>query len=251
MKKHNKIAEGFKNFKEKLPKVFKKDGVLLSLFIILCAVTIVGTVAIKKSKITEQVKKNPNTELTLNVDDKNKDEQKETMDNSQRVENEEKGNTKEDKKEAKAASAKVKNEFVAPVMGKVVRDFKSPLKDGAGRRILPGVTIASEKGTDIKSAEAGVIEECRDDAFYGTTVTVKHANGVKTVYSNLDKKLSVKKGDKVTKGQVIGKVGATAKGLDILLEENKIKDSFCNIEMTETKDNKTKSVDPTKFLEFK
>lgn len=45
----------------------------------------------------------------------------------------------------------------------------------------------------------------------GVVVEIKHANGLKTRYGNLDANLSVKKGDKVKANQVIAKVGDSAK----------------------------------------
>ena len=42
-------------------------------------------------------------------------------------------------------------------------------------------------------------------------VEIKHTNGLKTRYGNLDENVLVKKGDKVKANQIIAKVGETAK----------------------------------------
>lgn len=254
MEKHNKIAEKLKDFKNKLPKFFKKESFLLSIFVILCALTIIGTVALKKAKIAEKPSEKAKEELTLNVEE-NKGRPNDVMENSERVKNDEDVNTKEGKKEvnkeSKSVSAPTKNEFIRPVEGKVVREYKKPLKDGNGQRFFSGITVSCKEGSDVKAAEAGKVVSIEEDATYGTVVTIAHNNGIKTVYSNLDSKINVKKDQTVKKGEVIGKVGKTAQGLALTLKSNGIKGSFCNIEMKESKDKKDVDVDPTKTLGFK
>ena len=48
----------------------------------------------------------------------------------------------------------------------------------------------------------------KDDK-HGISVRVESANNVVVVYSNLDEKTNVKKGQEVTEGQVLGTVGNT------------------------------------------
>lgn len=97
-----------------------------------------------------------------------------------------------------------------------------------------GIDISSQIGENVKSIEKGTVEKVYDDSFYGTTVVIDHGQGYKSSYSNLNSKVSVKEKQKVTKGQVIGKVSNTSIG--------EIKDE-AHLHFTLFKDNN--NVDPT------
>jgi murein DD-endopeptidase MepM/ murein hydrolase activator NlpD len=69
----------------------------------------------------------------------------------------------------------------------------------------------AEKGTPVVATYAGTIESVVNNSMYGTMVTIKHRDGLKTVYSGLQAapNVSVSTGDYVEKGQRIGLVGDT------------------------------------------
>lgn len=90
---------------------------------------------------------------------------------------------------------------------------------------------------EMTAASDGTVESITQDDLYGTTVTIDHGNGLKSTYSNLADKPTVKQGDSVGAGDVIGSVGATA-----LCEVGQ--GSHVHIAMS--KDGN--SVDPTKYL---
>ena len=72
-----------------------------------------------------------------------------------------------------------------------------------------GLDIAAPKGTPIKAAAAGTVTysgNCGDG--YGNYVVISHANGVVTLYAHCSQ-LLVSKGQTVSQGQVIAKVGST------------------------------------------
>ncbi|NYV75052.1 M23 family metallopeptidase [Streptomyces sp. UH6] len=69
--------------------------------------------------------------------------------------------------------------------------------DDLGRRVL-----ASAGGTVLSSYYA-------TDTGYGNTVVIGHGDGWRTRYAHLQSR-DVQKGDTVTRGQLIGKVGATS-----------------------------------------
>lgn len=71
-----------------------------------------------------------------------------------------------------------------------------------------GIDMAACKGTPVFAAHEGVIIEAHFDAGYGNTLLISHNNKYKTRYAHLDKML-VSVGQKVHKGMLIGKVGAT------------------------------------------
>jgi len=77
-------------------------------------------------------------------------------------------------------------------------------------RLHAGVDIAAEKGTPVKAAMSGeVVMSCRMPD-YGNVVAVDHGQGIVTVYAHNEKN-TVKAGDQVKKGDVIGQVGSTGR----------------------------------------
>ena len=131
--------------------------------------------------------------------------------------------------------------WVRPVKGEIERRYSVEtlaydvtMKD---RRTHDGVDVLADKGTVVRAASDGTVESITQDDLYGTTVTIDHGNGLKSTYSNLADKPTVKQGDSVGAGDVIGSVGATA-----LCEVGQ--GSHVHIAMS--KDGN--SVDPTKYL---
>lgn len=73
-----------------------------------------------------------------------------------------------------------------------------------------GVDIAASQGTPIKAAADGnVIASGWNSGGFGNHVVLKHADGKATLYGHMVSTPSVKVGQTVKKGQVIGKVGNT------------------------------------------
>lgn len=67
-------------------------------------------------------------------------------------------------------------------------------------------------GTDVLAAVDGtVVDVLKDDQLYGSYIVLSHANDITTVYKFIDPSENIKKGDKIERGTVIGKV-ATANG---------------------------------------
>ena len=72
-----------------------------------------------------------------------------------------------------------------------------------------GVDLSLGCGTSIQAVQEGVVHSSGWEGGYGNSVVIKHMNGkFYTRYGHMSKRL-VSKGDKVTKGQLIGKVGNT------------------------------------------
>jgi len=95
--------------------------------------------------------------------------------------------------------------FRWPVRGAVIAGYGQNV-DGVRN---PGIDISVPEGTPIKAAENGVViysgAGLKD---LGNTVLIRHDNGTVTVYGNASA-LKVKRGDKVTRGQVIASSGMT------------------------------------------
>lgn len=92
-----------------------------------------------------------------------------------------------------------------PVQGKVIQQFGSQ-KDGTSSE---GITIAAAEGSPIRAAQSGEVayvgHNVRD---YGNMIILRHADGTLSSYSHA-REITVKKGDRVEIGSVIGAVGAS------------------------------------------
>ena len=71
-----------------------------------------------------------------------------------------------------------------------------------------GLDVANKIGTPLYAADAGVVEAAGWGNGYGNQILINHGGGKKTRYAHLSK-FSVKKGDHVNKGQVVGLMGST------------------------------------------
>ena len=92
-----------------------------------------------------------------------------------------------------------------PVAGKVIAGFGGR-PDGTHN---DGINMSVPLGTEVHAAESGVVAYAGSELKgYGNLVLIRHDNGWVTAYAHNDE-LLVKRGDKVTRGQVIGKAGKT------------------------------------------
>ena len=88
--------------------------------------------------------------------------------------------------------------------GTVIKKFSN----AKGKKKHLGIDIKVASGTQIHAAEAGTVASVSKDKTLGKTVTIKHKNGLKTIYACCSS-VSVKKGQKVKKGAVIAKAGSS------------------------------------------
>ena len=77
-------------------------------------------------------------------------------------------------------------------------------------RVHNGIDLAAEEGAEVYAAADGEVYTVYEDDSMGHTVVIRHADGYTTKYSSLAENVTVKAGDKVTMGQVIGCAAATA-----------------------------------------
>ena len=77
-------------------------------------------------------------------------------------------------------------------------------------RVHTGVDISANEGDSVNAAADGTVARVYYDPFLGQTVEVSHSDGVTSRYSNLDKQIPVKVGDKIKRGDRIGAVGDTS-----------------------------------------
>lgn len=121
--------------------------------------------------------------------------------------------------------------FTYPVKGEVVLPYSvdhaiyDPTLEQY--RTNASISLSAKKGTAVKAAAAGTVQEIAEDAEMGRLVVIAHADGWQTIYGQLAESLQVAKGDTVQQGQVIGSVDSptkygTALGshLDFAMEKN-------------------------------
>jgi murein DD-endopeptidase MepM/ murein hydrolase activator NlpD len=95
--------------------------------------------------------------------------------------------------------------FPWPVRGRVLAGYGATKEGGHNA----GINIAAARGAPVRAVEGGVVAYAGNEIRgYGNLVLVKHPDGFISAYAHLDS-LLVKRGDTVTRGQVIAKVGTT------------------------------------------
>ena len=237
-----------KNLKEKVKKIVRKEGFYIALFLCLCIIVTVGTISYKMISNKNEVNKTEeiNKELALNSTENEKVIN--DMQNAERVENvpeTNKNNTKTEKATTVATNNKVS--FLNPIDGVESRNYTYPapvkMEEGIFRTIR-GINLQAKIGAEVKAAAEGIVELVENSGVEeGMVIEIKHTNGLKTRYGNLDENVLVKKGDKVTANQIIAKVGETAKVFS--------KDMFGEFLNLQVIDAKGEQVNPEKYFTLK
>ncbi|HEY0213119.1 MAG TPA: LysM peptidoglycan-binding domain-containing M23 family metallopeptidase [Paenirhodobacter sp.] len=86
-----------------------------------------------------------------------------------------------------------------PVSGSIIRPYAKGKNEG--------IDISASAGTAVKAAEAGTVAAITKDTEQVPILVLRHANGLLTVYANIDN-ITVSKGDTVKRGQTIAKARA-------------------------------------------
>ena len=98
-----------------------------------------------------------------------------------------------------------------PVHGRITSKYgyrKSPFT--RKQQFHYGIDIANTKGASIKAAGTGIVTFSGWNGGYGNTIIISHGYGYRSVYAH-NKENLVKVGQKVTKGDVIAKLGSSGK----------------------------------------
>ena len=95
-----------------------------------------------------------------------------------------------------------------PVDGSILYRFGRVVNPNNTTTRWNGIGIAASAGTDVKSVSSGEVVLADVMGTYGNTIIIEHGGGDYSVYGSLSR-MGVSKGSRVTKGQVIGTVGAT------------------------------------------
>jgi len=160
------------------------------------------------------------TEVAFEVADKHYRTQKLTIKNQRQVEpnpDDLKRIASEQKRSSAALSLFTKVSglpqlgLIAPVKGVRSDSYGSRrIFNGQPRNPHTGMDIAAATGTPIFAPADGKVVEAGDFFFNGNTLYVDHGYGLVTMYCHLSE-LSVKAGDTVRQGALLGKVGATGR----------------------------------------
>ena len=105
-----------------------------------------------------------------------------------------------------------KSGFIWPVKGIITGEYGNQrILNGKPRRPHYGLDIAASSGTKIVSpSDAEVILTMEDSFFNGKMIILNHGLGLNSIYSHL-KKIYVKEGEKIKKGDLIAEVGNTGR----------------------------------------
>lgn len=107
-----------------------------------------------------------------------------------------------------------------PVQGKLSSPFG--LKryfNGEARNPHSGLDFAAPTGTPVHAPASGVITLVGDYFFNGKTVFIDHGQGMVSMFCHLSE-IDVKPGERVERGQLVGKVGATGRATGAHLHWN-------------------------------
>lgn len=122
--------------------------------------------------------------------------------------------------QSSASSSNAK--LLYPVQGNIIRAYSKK---------SDGIDIAAKSGAAVKAAAAGTVAAITRDTEQVPILVIRHKDNLLTIYANVDA-ISVKKGDRVSRGQTVAKVRTA-------------NPSFVHFEVRKDFD----SVDPIPYLE--
>lgn len=96
-------------------------------------------------------------------------------------------------------------------LSKITSPFGVRIHPTLGRPIKHnGLDFGSGRGAEVYAASSGKVVLAQYNNTFGNYIIIEHKNGTSTVYAHLDK-ITVAKGNRVKKGEVIGYTGSTGR----------------------------------------
>ncbi len=156
------------------------------------------------SKVTVQFKKYDEQHLTI----KNKRKVNPNEEDNTRIISE---STRKKKAKKQFTETTPNVDFIWPVTGRISSIFGlRRFFNEQERRPHSGLDIAGDEGTPIKAAANGTVIDAGDFFFSGNMIYLDHGQGIVSLYAHLSK-ISVKPGDLVKQGDIIGNLGQTGR----------------------------------------
>lgn len=245
----------------KFLKIFKKEGFYVILFVCLCIVASVAALTARNSKKLQtkpplaQNKINSANKISSSSKTKHESDQiNNALEIKERRAKTQKNNTTASQETGKnvntaaSVSSSTDTAFTNPVKGTLAIGYSPDVPvvvdlNGDVRRTLRGITIAAKIGDPVVAANSGQVEDVSFGNF-GETVTIKHDNGMRTVYGNLSEKINVSKGQRVLKGQQIGALG------DTTTEFSKYEKPFKDCLIFQVFKDKENDINPLKYVKY-
>jgi murein DD-endopeptidase MepM/ murein hydrolase activator NlpD len=100
---------------------------------------------------------------------------------------------------------------IAPVRGILTSGFgtrSDPMTHGRGHH--EGVDIAAPAGQPVQASADGIVLSAEPENGYGNAVFLSHGFGIATRYAHLSQ-IDVKPGQKIHRGDIVGRVGSTGR----------------------------------------
>jgi murein DD-endopeptidase MepM/ murein hydrolase activator NlpD len=98
-----------------------------------------------------------------------------------------------------------------PLRGRVTSPFGArPSPFGGPTEFHDGLDLKAAHGAPVRAAAAGRVVSARFEPGYGNTITLRHGHGFTSRYAHLSR-FSVRAGQNVGRGEVIGAVGSTGR----------------------------------------
>jgi len=113
----------------------------------------------------------------------------------------------------KIDTAFYKSGFIRPIKGgRISSIFGSQrILNGVPKNMHNGLDIAVPRGTPVYATTDGIVKLAADDFYYaGNYILLDHGQGLNSFYLHLSENL-VQEGQRVKKGEIIGRVGTTGR----------------------------------------
>ena len=102
-------------------------------------------------------------------------------------------------------------DFILPAQGPETSGFGlKRFLNGEARSPHSGIDIGAQMGSPVRAPATGVVADVGDYYFCGHTLTIDLGQGLYSVYCHLSK-ITVKRGQRVQQGEVIGNIGASGR----------------------------------------
>jgi murein DD-endopeptidase MepM/ murein hydrolase activator NlpD len=156
------------------------------------------------TRVTVEYKKYDEQHLTI----KNKRKVNPNKQDSERIAAE---SQRKKKARKQYSETEPKVDFIWPVTGRISSIFGlRRFFNEQERRPHSGLDIAADEGTPVMAVADGTVVDTGDFFFSGNMIYLDHGQGIISLYAHLSK-ISVKPGDTVKQGDIIGNVGQTGR----------------------------------------